>query len=337
MPNNHRNIKRLSHRILEEIDATRKIAKITSWSDAITTFIAKVDIQIMNHNGYKEYPLFKRHLLKKHEVMLNYLENCYKDFVATYNFDNAQLDSDSRYSDVIWVCWWQGENQAPDIVKRCIATIRANAPGHKVIIITEDNYHDFVTFPEWVERKRKAGIMSRTHYSDLLRLSLLSKYGGMWVDSTFFCTGDISQYFSWPLWSIKRPDYFHASVASGYFANYSLGCDFAHRKVFAIIRDFTFEYWRKYDTLIDYLFLDYLIVLAQRHSEYLRKSFADIRPNNPQCDELYKVLGEPYDERQWRDMKHDTNMFKLTWKREYPLEKAGKPTFYGMLLDGKLK
>ena len=330
------NFKRVCHRIVEEFDATRKIARVTSWSDAITTFIAKVDIQIMNHNGYKEYPWFKRHLLKKHEVMMNYLEDCYKDFIATYDFDNVPLDSDSRYSDVIWVCWWQGEEQAPDIVKKCLATIRANAPGHKVIIITEDNYRDFVTFPEWVERKRKAGIMSRTHYSDLLRLSLLSKYGGMWVDSTFFCTGDISQYFAWPLWSIKRPDYFHASVASGYFANYSLGCDFEHRKVFAIIRDFTLYYWKKYDSLIDYLFLDYLIVLAQRHCKYVRESFANLHPNNPQCDELYKVLGEPYDEQKWKDMKRDTNMFKLTWKYQYPLEKDSKPTFYGMLLNGML-
>lgn len=329
---------RVKHRIAEELDATRKIAALTSWGEALTTFVAKVDIQIMNHNGYKEYPLFRKHLLKKHEVMLRYLEHCYSDFAGTYDFDHVPLDDSPNMEDVIWVCWWQGEQQAPPIVKRCIETIRKNAPGHKVVIITEDNYKDYVSFPEWVEEKRKAGVFSRTHYSDLLRLTLLSKYGGVWIDSTFFCTGGkLEEYFAWPLWSIKRPDYLHASVASGYFAGYSWHCNYEDRYIFAIIRDLAFEYWRKYDFLVDYLLVDYWVVLAQRYSGRVAEAFKNIQPNNPLCDELYKILGDPYDARKWEELKKDTGLFKLTWKQTYPLSKDGKKTFYGMLLDGELE
>lgn len=332
------NFNRVRHRIWEELDATRKIAQLTSWQDALTTLIAKVDIQIMNHNGYKEYPLFKKHLLKKHEVMLRYLDQCYSDFVKTYDFEHVYLENTPSMEDVMWVCWWQGEEQAPLIVKRCIDTIRKNAPGHKVIIITEDNYKDYVSFPEWVEEKRKNGVFSRTHYSDLLRITLLSKYGGMWIDSTFFCTGGkLGGYFDWPLWSIKRPDYFHASVASGYFAGYSWHCSYDDRYIFSIIRDFAFEYWKKYDFLVDYLLVDYWVVLAQRHSPKVADAFNNIRSNNPLCDELYKILGEPYNENKWRELKKGTGLFKLTWKQTYPKEKNGKKTFYGMLLDGELK
>lgn len=338
MAMNHMNWKRVRHRILEELDATRKIAKLTSWSNALTTFIAKVDIQIMNNNGYKEYPLFKRHLLKKHDVMLNYLEQCYADFFKTYDITKVDVPEEKGIENTIWICWWQGEEQAPEIVKRCIASIRRNAPSHKVVIITEENYKEYVTFPEWVEKKRRNGIFSRTHYSDLLRLSLLAKYGGMWIDSTFLCTNnEIEHYFSLPLWSIKRPDYFHASVASGYFAGYSWYCNAENRKIFALIRDIAFYYWRKYNFLVDYLLVDYWVVLAQRHNEIVRKAFENIPSNNPQCDELYKMLGEPYDESRWNNLKKDTCLFKLTWKQIYPIEKEGKKTFYGMLLDGQLK
>ena len=333
----HRNIKRIVHRIIEELDATKRVAKVTSWSDALVTLRAKIDIQIMNHNGYKESVAFKKHLIKKHDVMLEYFENAFSDYIASYDFNRASCKEPSEFVNCIWVCWWQGEEQAPEIVKKCINSIRKNGNGRRVIVITEANYKDYVSFPAWMEEKRKKGIISRTHYSDLLRLELLAEHGGIWVDSTFFCTGNaLDQYFSWPVWSIKRPDYFHASIAFGYFANYSFGCDREHCNVFAIIRDFAFHYWRMNDSMIDYLFLDYLIVLVQRHSEMVNKAFKDITPNNPACDELYKRLANPYDAKKWRELKEDTYMFKLSWKQSYPKVKNGEKTFYGMLLDEKL-
>lgn len=333
----HMNIKRIVHRIVEEMDATKRVAKVTSWREALVTLRAKIDIQIMNHNGYKESAAFKKHLIKKHEVMMEYFEKAFSGYIAAYDFNRTNCSEPSEFRNCIWVCWWQGEDQAPDIVKKCIDSIRKNANGREVIIITETNYTNYVNFPAWIEAKRKKGIISRTHYSDLLRLELLAKHGGMWVDSTFFCTGNgLDQYLTWPLWSIKRPDYFHASIAFGYFANYSFGCDYEHCNIFAIIRDFAFQYWKMYDSMIDYLFLDYLIVLVQRHSEKVDKLFKGIAPNNPACDELYKSLPHQYDLKKWCELKKDTYMFKLSWKQSYPKEKKGEKTFYGMLLEGKL-
>ena len=50
----HKSIKRIIHRCAEEVDATRRIAKVTSLKEGFETFRAKVDIQIMNRNGYYE-------------------------------------------------------------------------------------------------------------------------------------------------------------------------------------------------------------------------------------------------------------------------------------------
>lgn len=91
------------------------------------------------------------------------------------------------------------------------------------------------------------------------------------------------------------------------------------------------------NSMIDYLFLDYLIVLAQRYSSTVAEAFKNIKPNNPMCDELYKILGEPFDENIWNHLKENTCLFKLTWKQTYPKEKNGEKTFYGMLLEGMLK
>mgnify|MGYP000069632643 FL=1 len=59
----HKSIKRIVHRCMEELDATRRIAKVTSWKEGLETFRAKIDIQIMNRNGYYENETRKKHLL----------------------------------------------------------------------------------------------------------------------------------------------------------------------------------------------------------------------------------------------------------------------------------
>ncbi len=158
----------------------------------------------------------------------------------------------------------------------------------------------------------------------------------MWLDATFFCKDSLENYFNLPMWSIKRPDYAHASVAGGQFAGYSLFCDGDHRWVYATIRDFFLNYWKNNDTMVDYLMVDYMIVLAQRYDSSIKQAFDAIPENNSNCDELFKVLGEPFDEQRWNRIKKDTKLFKLTWKQEFPAQNNGTDTFYGKLVKGLL-
>lgn len=335
MAEKHSSLKRITHRISEELGATRKIAKVTSWKDAWITLQAKFDIQVMNRNGYQENEKQKKHLMKKHEVMLKYYQKTFQDFLNQYDFEKNKINQqeDSKYSNCIWVCWWQGLDSAPEIVKACVASIQKNAGQHPVILLTEENYKEYVDIPEWVEEKKQKGIISRTHYSDILRLTLLSKYGGMWLDATFFCTQPIpEEYFTLPIWSIKRPDYGHASVACGEFANYSLACNCEYRWVYQTILDYVLYYWKNNDIMIDYLFLDYLIVLVQKVDQRIAEVFSKIPSNNPLCDELFKNLDQIYDDSLWNKLKQNTFLFKLTWKQAFPKSKDGKETFYGKLI-----
>lgn len=334
----HKSLKRIIYRCIEEIDSTRRIIKETSLKEGLETFRAKIDIQIMNHNGYYENESRKQHLLRKHDIMIRYYEKTFSEFLKTYDFSHKNIEfPKSEYSDCIWICWWQGLEQAPNIVKECIESIKRNAGDHRVIVLTEQNYQQYVDIPQWIQKKHKAGVISRTHYSDILRLILLATYGGMWLDSTFYCTAPVlDEYFKHPLWSIKRPDYFHASVAAGYFANYSLACNIEHRWIFKTILDFVLEYWRKNEIMTDYLFLDYLIVLVQKNDKRIAEIFNKILPNNPNCDELFKVLDKPYDAKKWKRIRENTYLYKLTWKQNYSKRINDKLTFYGKIIEKNL-
>ena len=327
------NIRRIVHRVGEELHSTREVASQTSWRDALETFHAKWDIQVMNHNGFAEPPAVRDRLIRKHEIMLKYFERRYGDFYRNYDYSATVAPVSPDMEGRIWICWWQGLENAPEIVKRCVESIRRNAGDHLLTIITDQNVDQYIDIPEWVKRKQAEGIISRTHLSDLLRLSLLAKYGGLWLDATFFCTGPLSEIaFGNPMFSIKRPDYLHCSVAQGYFANYSLGCTPENRWIFRTLRDFYLHYWKSNDYLVDYLLTDYLIVIAQKYSKAIADAFAAIEPNNPCCDDLYKVLAQPYDEGYWSKLTEKTSLFKLTWKQTFPEEVHGRPTFYAKLL-----
>lgn len=68
-------------------------------------------------------------------------------------------------------------------------------------------------------------------------MSVLVKYVGICIDSTFFCIGrSLENYIKMPLWSIKRPDYLQCTI-SVFFAGYSLNCGYESRAMFKKIRD----------------------------------------------------------------------------------------------------
>jgi hypothetical protein len=57
MASKHMNLKRISHRIKEEVGSTMEVANVVGIRGAFATFRGKVDIQIMVHNGHIEHVL----------------------------------------------------------------------------------------------------------------------------------------------------------------------------------------------------------------------------------------------------------------------------------------
>ena len=101
--------------------------------------------------------------------------------------------NDGVYSRKIWVCWMQGMEAAPELVKVCYASLHRYLKDRENILLTNENVHKYVTLPEDIERKRRDGKIPMAHYTDMLRLELLIKYGGTWIDATVLCTGCLTE------------------------------------------------------------------------------------------------------------------------------------------------
>ncbi len=109
---------------------------------------------------------------------------------------------------IVWVCWLQGYNTASELAKLCIN--RMYQVADDVRFISKENFRNYVDIEPQIIEKWEKGIISNTHFSDLLRLLLLINHGGVWLDATIFVTADhLPEYFyTTSLFMFKRPDSF---------------------------------------------------------------------------------------------------------------------------------
>lgn len=159
-----------------------------------------------------------------HKIIEKYLET--KGYVAnlenTDSLERVSLSTNNE-KDYIWVCWWQGENSMPEMVRKCYNSIIHHANGHVVKLITFDNYKNYVGIDNRIVEKVKSGKFKLAHFADLVRVKLLEKYGGLWLDSTILLTADIDEKFFHNFLSVKSRPVDNDSVSEYRWCSFVLG------------------------------------------------------------------------------------------------------------------
>lgn len=90
---------------------------------------------------------------------------------------------------IIWQYWNLGITNAPKIVKQCIKSVELNKGNLKHIVLSDRNVFEYISLPEHIIKKWD--LINPTKKSNLIRLALLSTYGGVWIDATCFLTKGI--------------------------------------------------------------------------------------------------------------------------------------------------
>lgn len=92
---------------------------------------------------------------------------------------------EQTFQKIIWMYWHQGEAAAPALVKLCIQSWVAHNPTWQVRVLDAGSIALHVDVAEALG-KHGASLPLQQN-SVLLRLSLLSRHGGVWADCTAFC------------------------------------------------------------------------------------------------------------------------------------------------------
>lgn len=262
-----------------------------------------------------------------------YIQDKYKkfmeDFKSKLSVDNNKFEQISKEHMPIWVCWLQGMENAPEIVKCCVNSIVANVVG-EIHIITYDNYADYVELDEYIIEKHGRGIISRTHFSDIIRLALLCKYGGIWMDATILMMdkGLPDYIYELPVFMYRVKE----NLDMGYpnpklFTSWFLKSDKGNL-VFKMVYKMHEEWW-KTENEVPYFFIHYAMRLAWNMNKTCQEGWVDRLQIYDNCQVLRGMLNERYDEMLWNMMREEQPLQKLSWKSEY----NKKDTFYGYIVD----
>ncbi|MDE7263649.1 MAG: capsular polysaccharide synthesis protein [Anaeroplasmataceae bacterium] len=231
-----------------------------------------------------------------------------KNFKMTHNFENES----HVLSDIIWVAWFQGEDQAPILVKKCLKSIRESFPQKRVEVITKDNYKNFIELPEYIIKKFTKGMITYTHFSDILRLALLSKYGGTWIDATVLITGEKIPEFIMNsdlfMYQILKPglDGQPTRISSWFITAKTNHC------IIELTKELLFNYWKKKKFLMDYFLIhDFFELAIEAYPEQWYK-VPQISSEMPHI--LLLHINDEYDDVLWNNILSVSPIHKLSYK-----------------------
>ena len=285
--------------------------------------------------AFKGVPVFDNLYKKKNKIILERLKNDF-DYVID-EFKEYSFDTEYDENAPVWVSWMQGYDKAPDIVKKCIDSIKASTK-HPVYIVTSENLNEYADIPDYISEKYASGIITNAQFSDILRMSLLSKHGGIWIDATVFAPKKLPEsIFEGEFYTCKRKQRECAYVSQYRWTSFINGGQKGCVVQQAMNRLFS-EYWRKKDYLIDYLLVDYFMCLVYENIPKAKKLIDELDYNNSKVDDLQEIMNLKFDKNTYDDIisAQDTYFYKLSWRMDFAEKTSdGEQTFFGYFMNGR--
>lgn len=233
----------------------------------------------------------------------------------------------------IWFFWMQGEGCMPPVPRLCLNYLRKNANGHQVIVLTKDNIKEYANIPERIYELWNKGIITTTHFSDILRFALLSQHGGFWIDATMLVTKPLDKdIFEKPLFTVRtRPFGYFVSKCrwTGFCIASRKGGELATKAYEMFI-----DYWENTDVQVDYFLIDHVLNILYESDPVIRKEIDEVSYSNEHMHDLNRLLCDDFDARRYEELTSDgTYMFKLSWKTYTEEQLRSNPrSYYNYLL-----
>ncbi len=272
------------------------------------------------------------------EPSIRHARKLYKDYkeLILSPLPSTSVPSPIEENAPVWICWLQGMENAPRVVQVCYSSVQKFCTDRPIHLITNDNMSDYITLPDYVVQKYRAGIIPPTQFSDILRLALLVKYGGIWLDSTVLLTAPLPSYITHssfffyqhkPWVDVPLP-----IVGSSWLLS---GCK--GHPVWQRLLDLLYAYWEQSNTLIDYFIFHLFLYLLVTHNSQARSLFnvtevhANLEPHTMQL----RNFGDPYSDELWNALLRTCSVHKLTYK--FQPATGSQNTIYDHVLSLKVE
>lgn len=265
----------------------------------------------------------------------------YIDLRKQTGFEDGFAESDPYTGDFggkipVWICWWQGLESASELVRACVDSVKRNLPeSAQLILITYDNCYEYVTLTDAVRDRYERGIITPTHLSDILRAELLYRYGGMWIDATYYVSRPITdEFLRQELYSIRfDPPLWGMDIQKGRWT-LSLIVSAKRHPAMQFLMEGLWLYWEYSDELADYFMVDYICDAGYRHIPGIRDAFDGISPSPPAVYDLQLAMNQRITPTGAEWLRNSSVFYKINRRNEYVIQtEHGFGTFYAYIMN----
>lgn len=259
---------------------------------------------------------FNKILARKNYLIQKKLSDNFKNTITEYQ--NVEIKSVEDTEKKIWVLWLQGWDDIPLTVSLCQKSIEKNKGNFEVVYLDEKNLDEYIQIPTFILDKYKRKKITSAHLSDIIRVMLLRKYGGVWLDSTCLLIENIPENI------LEFDNYTAKGIEEIYLHQYWVEYKnwesyfLSSRKngiLVSFLETALFEYWQKYDDIVDYLLLHQFSKIARDNISFLNLNYNNIPINNSKVEQLSPVLYK--NEGIKNIFSPDTYVYKMNYKITY--------------------
>jgi hypothetical protein len=169
---------------------------------------------------------------------------------------------------VIWICWFQGWKKAPYLVRKCIISWEKRNTGWQICRLDKHNLHHYIDIPDLSTKE-----ISHAAFSDIVRILLLKRYGGVWVDATLYCNKPLDD---WLLTNLDQGFFAFANPGPGRpIASWFIA---SHKNNYIVERwhNKTLCYWLQRNSTSDYFWFHHLFKDLLSNDKIFRNAFAKV-------------------------------------------------------------
>lgn len=269
--------------------------------------------------------------LAERERCYRKLKRKYKKILTTDKSINIDKKEEEK-SNKIWICWFQGIEKAPELVKACYNSVVKNYNDKQIIVLTEENYKQYVDIPEYILKKWEKGYITFAHFSDILRIELLSKYGGLWLDSTIFTTKKSDLVFNdnIELFVFKQVDLDRKNSLTVVASNWLIYAN-KDNNIINLTKKLLYQYWKDYNHAINYnIFHIFFKFATEVYKDEWDKvpTFNNISPHILQFE-----LNDDFEEVRFNQIRGMSDFHKLNWR----IKSENKNSYYNYIVDNYKK
>lgn len=233
----------------------------------------------------------------------------YIPFIENLKCNSSPLDNPDEN---LFSIWFQGEENAHEIVKKCLQNIRKRF-GSRFILLDKESLFKYVALPDYIIAKWNDGTMMPAHFSDICRLDLLARYGGYWFDATDFITSTIPDF-------IENADFFVYVTSEKFLTSMFIQNCFIRAKkndpLITMWRDLLLHYWKNESRPVHYYITQMLFEMLVTHNP-LAKTLFERMPKmemDPTHVLWHEIGNLPFEQKRYESMCKEAFFQKLSYK-----------------------